>query len=108
MLKIGRHVLRDSSNVRTKGSCSASLRRAEYLRDAEQNPSLRTLELSQETCLPILSLKLELDIFEKPESRVQILTFPHKNSHKNSHKNIHENSQQATAFLLRQQIVNKM
>ena len=70
-LKIGRHVLWDSFNVRSQGFCSASLLRAdmrEFRRactfwcvsarrsNFEQNPWLRTLGLSQRTCLPIFSL----------------------------------------------------
>ena len=45
--------------------------------DAEKNPWLRTLELSQRTCLTnfqIKRLKLNLDIVEKPENRVHKLT----------------------------------
>ena len=73
-LKIGEHVPCDSSNVPSQGFCSALLLRAdmrEFRRartfwrisavsarrsNPEQHPWLRTLELFQRTCLPILSL----------------------------------------------------
>ena len=89
--QIGKHVLWDSSNVRTQGFCFGLLRRADMreLRRArtfwrksarrnnpehsEQNPLVQTLELSQRTCLPtcnfeLKQLKPKLDIVKKPEN----------------------------------------
>ena len=62
-------------NVRARRNLRISARR----NNPEQNPWVRTLELSEIACLPILifelkRLKLKLDIAKKPENRVHELT----------------------------------